>query len=104
MIELSGGVIGGAISGIIIATVNYFTSSHKMRLDKAKKIIVQLCNQVEAYYEVVNLYAEKVHSLDEDEGKPSTILVRMRNAIEENGFSRPDMTSRKARDTKKPWE
>ena len=44
MIELSGGINGGVISGAIIAIVNYFASRHKNRLDKAEKIIIQLCN------------------------------------------------------------
>ena len=104
MIELSGGVIGGSISGIIIATVSYFSNRDKKRLDKAEKLILKLCSQVEAYYEAVNLYAEKVHSLDGDQGSPRTVLIKMREAVVTMGFSKPDWSAGKAKTIREQWE
>lgn len=97
LFALAGTLIGGLIT--------YATARVGHRWEAARRDIRRLAQQVSAFYQLEQLYKEKLASLDPDKRGAKTILEDMRSQVERAGVSeRPSMTSLQAIKLLKEWE
>ena len=67
------------------------TNKQKDLLEKRTKELIKAYNHISAYYQLEQIYSEELSGKTGEAQK--TIKSRMRQAIEDNGFNRPEMTS-----------
>jgi hypothetical protein len=93
---LSGALLGGVIT---LATTRI-----DRRWERAKRQIVQLSDQVSAYYQLEQLYKDELAKIDDAGRSGKTIMEEMRTRVSESGeWERPSMTSLAAQKIGKEW-
>lgn len=93
---LSGAVIGGVIS-LAITKID-------RRWERAKHQIVQLADQVSAYYQLEQFYKDELARVDASGRSAKTIMEEMRTRVSKSGeWERPSMTSLAAQKIAKEW-
>jgi hypothetical protein len=94
-------LVGTVVGALIAAAAQIIASRIDRKWDRVKAEASRLSEQVEAYYELSKRMADDL-SLVEGQGRAAvTVLIDYRGRVEGEGFSRPDMTSREARNIRR---
>ena len=93
--------LGGALLGGLITLA---ATRIDRRWDRAKRQIVQLSDQVAAFYQLEQLYKDELANLSTNGEAATTIMKKMRSRVSESGeYERPAMTSLEASKIKREW-
>jgi len=100
--ELAAGIFAilGAIVGGIFTLLAARAGNQWAR---ARRHICRLSGQVAAYHRLEELYKEALASADPELGSTRTILLAMRDHVESEGLTRPQMTGRDAQRIRDTW-
>lgn len=93
------------IAGVLLGgLISYATTRIDRRWSRAERVIVQLCDQVAAYYQLEQLYKDEVARLEPSDRSPKTIMEEMRSRVAQSGeFERPSMTANAAAKLRREW-
>lgn len=92
-------IAGAAVGGGCTVAATFI----EHRWSRAKRDILNLADQVAAYYQLERLYKDEIAELT---GKaPKRIMEEMRTRVQENGaYARPTMTSNEAARLRAKWK
>ena len=104
---MSGEIVSGlfALSGALLGgLISYATTRIDRKWDKAQRHIGELSEQVSAYYQLEQIYKEKVAEVDSSGRSAKTVMEDMRSKVTETGeFERPYMTTLAAQKIRREW-
>jgi hypothetical protein len=77
--------------GYRIQKISVDTNKQKDLLEKRTQELIKAYNHISAYYQLEQIYSEELSRKTGEAQK--TLKSRMRQAIEDKGFTRPELTS-----------
>jgi hypothetical protein len=93
--------LAGAVIGLF---ASYLTTRLERRWEKARKLILDLSEQVAAYHKLEELYIERLSRIDHSATKKLTIMKEMREQVAEiDGYVRPKMTANESQIIRRDW-
>ena len=94
-----------ALAGVLLGgLISYKTALIGDRREKAQKKILQLCDQVSAFYQLEQLYKDELARLDPSGRSGKATMEHMRSRVEELGeYKRPTMTTGEVNKIRSEW-
>ena len=94
-------VLGAIVAGLF----SYLIARTNTKWQKAQSVISKLTEQVANYHKLEEFYMNRVAELDPSKPSAVTVQKNMRSEVEDlDGFTRPRMTVREARDIGNIWK